>query len=102
MTGRKAALLHMLMAEWKAGGKFYFEFFLNQSIVSAIASSIFVGIVAALSLILISPSMFERYGLDPLSAPMPLNNPGIISIPLSFLTLIVVSLMTQKKEEAAA
>ncbi|MCP4214753.1 MAG: cation acetate symporter [bacterium] len=76
--------------------------FWKKTTAKGIASSIFVGIVAALSLILISPSMFERYGLDPLSAPMPLNNPGIISIPLSFLTLIVVSLMTQKKEEAAA
>jgi Na+(H+)/acetate symporter ActP len=28
-----------------------------------------------------------------------LHNPGIISIPLSFITLVVVSLMTQKDNE---
>ena len=32
------------------------------------------------------------------SAIFPLDNPGIISIPLSFLTLILVSLYTAKKK----
>jgi Na+(H+)/acetate symporter ActP len=27
-----------------------------------------------------------------------MNNPGIISIPLAFITLVIVSLMTQKDE----
>jgi cation/acetate symporter len=58
-----------------------------------------VGIVSALTIILLSPDMDVRYGLDPATAPIPLGNPGIISIPLSFLTLIVVSLMTQKKKK---
>ncbi len=39
-------------------------------------------------------------GWIPLDAPFPLSNPGIISIPLSFLTLVVVSLLTQKRREA--
>ena len=68
-----------------------------------IAASIIVGMVLALGIILMSPSTFAGvYGLPASSAPIPLNNPGIISIPLSYLTLIVVSLMTQKKEAAAA
>jgi cation/acetate symporter len=51
--------------------------------------------------------MFEKYGLDPLSAPLGLDNPGIISIPISFITLVIVSLLTQKdndklNKEAAA
>jgi cation/acetate symporter len=46
--------------------------------------------------------MYELYGKDPLSAPFPLKNPGIVSIPLSFLTLIVVSLLTQSKAKDAA
>ena len=29
-------------------------------------------------------------------APVQLNNPAIISVPLSFLTLVIVSLITQK------
>ncbi len=67
---------------------------------SGIAASILVGITASMTLILLSPSMFERYGL-PGQAPFPLDNPGIISIPLSFITLIIVSLLTQKKINTA-
>ena len=52
---------------------------------------------AALGLILVSPSMYTRYGLDPDTALIPFSNPGLVSIPLSFITLVVVSLMTQKK-----
>jgi cation/acetate symporter len=40
--------------------------------------------------------MYERYGFLPANAPIPLDNPGIISIPLAVITLIVVSLLTQK------
>lgn len=65
-----------------------------------IVASIFVGIVSSLALIAISPELFTLYGLDPLDAPFPLNNPGIISIPLSFITLIVVSLLTKKRVPA--
>jgi cation/acetate symporter len=44
--------------------------------------------------------MYVRYGLNPDTAPIPFNNPGIISIPLSFLTIVVVSLLTQKRDKA--
>ncbi len=72
--------------------------FWKKTTAQGIASSIFVGMVTALGIILASPSMYVRYGLDPSTAIMPLNNPGIISIPLSFLTLVIVSLCTQKKK----
>lgn len=74
--------------------------FWKKTTAKGITSSIIVGIVAALGLILLSPSMYVRYGLDPDTALVPFSNPGLISIPLSFLTLVVVSLMTQKKETA--
>ncbi len=61
-----------------------------------IAASVLVGMISAVALILVSPDMFARYGLDPASAPLGLNNPGIISIPLSFLTLVIVSLVTKQ------
>ena len=70
--------------------------FWKRTTAAGIAASIGVGIVSALGLILLSPDMYIRYGLLPQDAPMVLNNPGIISIPLSFLTLVVVSLLTQK------
>jgi len=46
--------------------------------------------------ILVSPDMYVRYGLLPSDAPIAFNSPALISIPLSFLTLVVVSLITQK------
>ncbi len=61
-----------------------------------ITASIFVGIASSLALILLSPDLYKLYGLDPTTAPVPFSNPGIVSIPLSFITLIVVSLLTRK------
>jgi cation/acetate symporter len=75
--------------------------FWKKTTAKGIAYSILVGIVSSLTIILLSPEMFEKYGVDPATAPIPLSNPGIISIPLSFLTLIVVSLLTKKKENEA-
>jgi cation/acetate symporter len=65
-----------------------------------VTASIIVGIVSSIGLILFSPTMYELYGLDPLSAPIPLTNPGIVSIPLAFIAIIVVSLLTQKSGRA--
>lgn len=65
-----------------------------------ITVSIIVGVVSSVGLILLSPTMYELYGLDPLSAPVPLKNPGIVSIPLSFIAIIVASLLTQKSGTA--
>lgn len=73
--------------------------FWKKTTAKGIAASITIGIIAAVGIIMLSPSMYGRYGLDPDTALIPLNNPGIISIPLSFLTLVVVSLFTQKKGE---
>ena len=72
--------------------------FWKKTTARGIAASIVVGIVASLSLIAFSPELYTLYGLNPLDAPIPLNNPGIVSIPLSFITLVVVSLLTPKAE----
>jgi len=73
--------------------------FWPKTTAAGITSSIFVGIVAALGIILTGPAMFAGpYGKTAADALHPLGQPGIISIPLSFLTLIVVSLATQKKK----
>jgi cation/acetate symporter len=61
-----------------------------------ITASIIVGVVSSIGIILLSPSMYELYGLDPALAPIPLKNPGIVSIPLSFLAIVVVSLLTRR------
>ena len=76
--------------------------FWKKTTARGIAASIVVGIVASLGLIAFSPELYTLYGLNPLDALIPLNNPGIVSIPLSFVTLVVVSLMTPEKKIAKA
>ena len=73
-----------------------FLLFWEKTTAKGIAASILTGISTSVGLILLSPSMFERYGLPAASAPFPMDNPGIFSIPLSVIMLVVVSLMTQK------
>jgi cation/acetate symporter len=51
--------------------------------------------VASVGLILFSPTAWELYGLTPADAPFPLKNPGIISIPLSFIAIYIVSKLTK-------
>ena len=75
--------------------------FWKKTTAKGIAASVFVGMVSALVLILLSPAMFDRYGVDAI-APFPLDNPGIVTIPLSFVTLIVVSLFTQPQKAQLA
>lgn len=67
-----------------------------------IAASVVVGMASSLVIILLSPSMFAQYGLDKNAAPMPLDNPGIVSIPLSFLVLVVVSRLTAARRAGTA
>ncbi|WP_027359393.1 solute symporter family protein [Desulforegula conservatrix] len=74
--------------------------FWKRTSAMGISCSIFVGMTSAIGLILLSPSMWERYGYVASAAPFPLDNPGIVSIPLSFLTLIVVSLILPEKNAA--
>lgn len=74
--------------------------FWKRTTARGIAASIITGIVASIGLIAFSPELFSLYGLNPLDAPVPLSNPGIISIPLSFITLVVVSLLTPRREGA--
>ncbi len=71
--------------------------FWKKTTATGIAASIGTGIVSSLAIILLSPSMFDRYGLGADAAPIALDNPGIICIPLSFIVLVVVSLLTQEK-----
>jgi cation/acetate symporter len=60
-----------------------------------ISWAILVGMISSLLIIMLSPTMFEIYGLKASDAIIPLQNPGIISIPLGFITLIAVSLVTK-------
>jgi cation/acetate symporter len=74
--------------------------FWKRTTSKGIAWAIGVGIISSLLLILFSPTLYEIYGLAPDQAPIPLQNPGIISIPLGFITIILVSLFTKNKRVA--
>jgi cation/acetate symporter len=73
--------------------------FWKRTTASGITASILTGVVSSLALIALSPELFKLYGLDPTRAPIPFSNPGIVSIPLSFATLVVVSLLTHKRPQ---
>lgn len=75
--------------------------FWKKTTAKGITASIVTGIVSSLGLILFSPDLYKQYGLDPAAAPIPFSNPGIVSIPLSFIVLVLVSLMTQRTRPAS-
>lgn len=72
--------------------------FWSKTTARGVAASILVGLVSSLGLILVSPDMWVRYGKLPADAPIQFNSPALISIPLSFIALVVISMMTQKDE----
>jgi cation/acetate symporter len=66
-----------------------------------IAVAITVGMLASLGWILLSADTYKDvYGLDPATAIVPFSQPGIVTIPLGFLVLIAVSLVTQPTSAA--
>jgi len=63
-----------------------------------IIASVLVGMISSLGWILLSADTYKSvYGLDPADALAPFSQPGIITIPLAFLTLIVVSKFSGQK-----
>ena len=74
--------------------------FWKKTTAKGIASSIVVGIVSALGIILTSPTMWDKYGLNSADAFHSLDNPAIISFTLALLTLIFVSLADKKNKKS--
>jgi cation/acetate symporter len=68
----------------------------RQGVIAALV----VGMVSSLAWILLSADTFSAvYGLSKEASPMPFSQPGIVTIPLGFLTLIVVSLLTENETQ---
>jgi cation/acetate symporter len=60
-----------------------------------VAAAVMTGMLAALLWILLSADTFEKvYGLSRDLAPVPFSQPGLVTIPLGFAVLVVVSLLT--------
>lgn len=75
--------------------------FWKKTTAKGIVASIITGLFTSLGLILLSQETFNKvYHLVDVKAPVPINNPAIITVPLSFIVLVIVSLLTQKKEKA--
>ncbi len=74
--------------------------FWKKTTKEGVIAGIIVGLVLSLCLILLSQETFDNvYKLVNVKAPVPINNPAIISVPLSFLSLVAVSLFTQKNKQ---
>lgn len=76
-----------------------FLLFWKKTSATGITASIIVGIVTSLAIILTSPTMWDKYGLDPANALHQLENPALISFPLAVLTVYLVSLWRPKRNE---
>jgi cation/acetate symporter len=64
-----------------------------------IIAAVLVGMISSLGWILLSGDTFASvYGLPKESAPAPFSQPGIVTIPLGFATLVAVSLLTQGRD----
>jgi cation/acetate symporter len=62
-----------------------------------IAAAILAGMVSSLAWLLLSGPAYQYvYHLDPARALAPFSQPGLVTIPLGFVVLVVVSLMTSK------
>lgn len=72
--------------------------FWKKTTKQGVIASILVGLVLAITIILFSQDAIDNvYKLTNVKSIMPFSNPAIISVPVSFLTLVIVSLFTQKK-----
>ena len=63
--------------------------------------SISVGLFTSLAWLLLSgPAYTDLYGANSANAIAPFSQPGLVTIPLSFAVLVVVSLLTKRREDA--
>ncbi|MFT4555914.1 MAG: cation/acetate symporter [Planctomycetaceae bacterium] len=68
-----------------------------------VITAVVVGMLSSLGWILCSADSMEQvFGLTAADALVPFGQPGIVTIPLGFITLVAVSLLTKKAESAAA
>lgn len=60
-------------------------------------AGILTGVLASLAWVIVSPDMFTKlFQLGAQDAWVPMNQPGLFTIPLSFLVIVVVSKLTRK------
>jgi len=76
--------------------------FWKRTTAKGVMASIIVGLVSSIIMIFLSQDTFDSvYHLVNVKAPNPLSQPAIISVPLAFITLVVVSLLTRNNNYEA-
>lgn len=79
--------------------------FWKRTTKQGIIAGVLVGMISSLAWILLSSDTFSNvYGLDRpewLQMVVPFSQPGIVTIPLSFMALVLVSLMTPAQPESS-
>ena len=72
--------------------------FWRRTTKQGITAAITVGLLASLGWILVSAQAYKDvYGWNPADALVPFSQPGLVTIPLGFAVLVVVSLLTQPR-----
>ncbi len=75
--------------------------FWKRTTKEGIIASVIVGMVSSLGWILLSSDTYEKvYGWSRDAAIAPFSQPGIVTIPLAFATLVIVSMMTKRGPDA--
>lgn len=65
-----------------------------------VIAAVIMGMTTSLAWILLSGDTYSKvYGLSAEDAIVPFSQPGIVTIPLGFITLILVSLLTRSKSD---
>lgn len=77
--------------------------FWKQTTKQGIIAAILVGLCTSLGWVMVSKEAFkDLYGLPATQALAPFSQPGLVTIPLGFLTLVIVSLMTRRADDTRA
>jgi cation/acetate symporter len=73
--------------------------FWKRTTKQGITAAVTVGMVSSLAWILLSGNAYKDvYGIDPARSIVPFSQPALVTIPLGFVVLILVSLVTKKAE----
>src|SRR5439155_25407045 len=72
--------------------------FWRRTTKQGITAAIVIGLLSSLGWLALTPDAYQKvYGWDPKLALMPFSQRAIVTIPLGFIVLIVISVLTQKR-----
>ncbi len=71
--------------------------FWRRTTKQGIAAAVTIGMLSSLAWVLMSAESYTNvYGWDPATSPVPFSQPGLVTIPLGFIVVVIVSLLTPK------